>query len=103
MKRSKKPVGTNTVTVHFDTKEGVKNFIAWYLDGGGEQSSHYHADKWGKDWIHVKAPEEACIMCEHYDEELLNKASNNVKLKRVPVTCWNCNKYYSFANPYYEE
>jgi hypothetical protein len=65
MAHGKKPTGKHTLTLHFDSKVGVENFIAWYLDGGGEQDSEYYSIAWGKDWIHVKPSDEACPKCEH--------------------------------------
>lgn len=85
MSHGKKPKGKHTLTLHFDTKVGVENFIAWYLDGGGEQDSGYYSKSWGKDWIHVQPDCDACPKCEHPEMETEELNNNTVKYK-----CCNC-------------
>ncbi len=77
MSHGKKPKGKHTLTLHFDTKVGVENFIAWYLDGGGEQDSQYHSQAWGKDWLYVKPSDEACPKCEYIRAEEENNECLN--------------------------
>ena len=72
----KKPKKSHTLTIHFDTKVGVDNFIAWYLDGGGEQDSKYYSTAWGKDWLHVRPADEACPKCEYERDDIEADCTN---------------------------
>lgn len=83
MAHGKKPKSSHTLTLHFDSKVGIDNFVAWYLDGGGEQNSKYYSIAWGKDWIHVKPSDEACPKCEHEDED-------HPPVEGEPFECTNC-------------
>ncbi len=69
MGKGRKPKNKHTLTIHFDTKVGIDNFIAWYLDGGGEQSSEYYSESWGKNWIYVQPGEDCCPKCEYMRAE----------------------------------
>lgn len=67
MSKGRKPKDKHTLTLHFDSKEGVENFKAWYLDAGGEQDSRYYTTSWGKDWMYVQPSDDACPECEYED------------------------------------
>lgn len=90
MSRGKKPKGKHTLTLHFDSKIGIRNFVAWYLDGGGEQDSNYYSKAWGKDWMHVAAPDDACPKCEYVDYADDMRNSDDCE----DVVCSNCNHKY---------
>lgn len=66
----KKPNNKHSLTLYFDSKQGIDNFIGWYIDGGGEQYSNYYSEDWGKDWIYVKPPQGHCPKCEYWDEDM---------------------------------
>ena len=60
-----KPKGKKSLTLYFDTEEGIYNFKAWYIDGGGEQQANYLTEDWDKDWMYLKASDLACPKCEY--------------------------------------
>jgi hypothetical protein len=72
-----------SLTLYFDTQQGVLNFRAWYLDEGGEQSSNYYSEDHGKNWMYLKAPDNACPHCEYWNETFDDK---------MPRLCPNCEK-----------
>ena len=86
----RKPKNKHTLTIHFDTKAGIENFMAWYLDGGGEQSAGYYEEAYGKDWMYVKAPPNACPKCEFTD---IYKQSDILQ-GTCHVICGNCTYKY---------
>lgn len=71
------------LTLYFDTAQGVMNFRAWYLDGGGEQASNYYSEDHGKNWMYLKPPDNACPHCEYWNETFDEK---------IPRFCPNCEK-----------
>lgn len=89
MSKGRKPKGKQTLTIHFDTKVGIANFIAYYLNSG-EQDSNYYSEAWGKDWLYVQAPDDACPKCEYVDyaDDERNDPDNE------DVVCSNCNHEY---------
>ena len=95
--KKSKPKGKHTLTIHFDTKVGIKNFIAQYLNSC-EQHMEYYSQGWGKDWIYVKPPGGACPKCEFndwgdwYDYD-------NTDNKVLKVQCSNCEHNYEIPNP----
>ncbi len=34
------------ITLEFDTEQAYKNFIVWWLDGGGEQYLNFNTTSW---------------------------------------------------------
>jgi hypothetical protein len=102
MSHGKRPKGKHTLTIHFDTKTGIKNFMAWYLDAGGEQSSKYYSESWGKDWMYVQTSETACPKCEYDDKDLLEDIwEDDDNPEFLKTHCDNCTHIYKVKNPYY--
>lgn len=100
---SRKPKGKHVLELHFDTKVGIENFKAWYLDGGGEQDSGYYTQNWGKNWMHVKANDMACPKCEYDDDTAQETCNDNADYKVVKINCGNCGHQYDLLNPYCED
>lgn len=63
-KRNQKPRNSHTLTLHFDTKTGVENFMAGLIDGGADQQGGYYSNRWGKDWVYLIPGSDACPACE---------------------------------------
>ena len=57
------------LTLYFDTSKAISNFMDWYLEGGGEKNSHYYAEDYGKNWIRMKRPDNACPHCDYWCEK----------------------------------
>lgn len=93
MSKGRKPKGKHTLTIHFDTKVGIENFVAWYLNSG-EQSSQYYSEAWGKTWMYVAPPHEACPECEYVDFADDERNSDD----REDVICSNCGHHYVIPN-----
>jgi hypothetical protein len=101
----KEPKKKFALTLYFDTKVGRSNFKAWYLDGVGEQSSHYFTQKFDKNWMHLTAPWHACPKCEYAEHEDITSEFfyNNRFVRKEQFKCSNCQHAYSLDNPYLEE
>ena len=82
MSNGRKPKGKHVLELHFDTKIGVENFIAIYLDGGGDHTMGYDAVAWGKKWMQMKTMSR-CAACEWYDPYGSDRVVN--------TKCPNCN------------
>jgi hypothetical protein len=102
MSKPKKPTGKKTLTIHFDTAKGIKNFVAWYLQSG-EQNSRYFSEAWGKDWLYVKTSRTACPKCEYDDDTLLDDLWVNTVYPVLKTECTNCKHVYKVKNPYYKK
>jgi hypothetical protein len=99
----RKPKGKHILELHFDTKVGIENFMAWYLDGGGEQDSQYYTESWGKSWMHIKPNEYACSECEYDDNTAQEMCNDHSDLRVVKIKCTNCGHEYQLDNPFCEE
>lgn len=91
------------LTLYFDSKQGVSNFRAWYIDSGGEQSSNYFSEDRGDDWLYLKPPKEACPKCEYYEGDILDALYEQKTKKVIEYQCVNCNHNYKIENCYYEK
>ena len=102
MGRGRKPKGKHTLTLHFDTKVGIENWLAWCLDGGGEQQSQYYSNAWGKSWVYVKPDEDACPECEYSCDldEHRRQMYSDTSISKMDISCRNCDHKYSINNPY---
>jgi hypothetical protein len=97
----RKPKNKKELTLYFDTEQGIRNFIAWYTDGGGEQNSSYYSETCGKNWMYVKPPEDCCPKCEYVDQDNIQTYLwNNKKIKEIDWNCENCSHAYTIANYY---
>lgn len=102
MKKVEPPEGKHTLVLYFDTPEGVQNFSSWYLDGGGEQESHYYVHSSRMGWMYLMPPEDACPRCEYCRDE---ESNNNYffehrSVRRITKKCHNCGHKYPLKNPY---
>lgn len=99
--KMRRPKNKHELKLYFDTKIGIDNFTAWYLDGGGEQQSKYYSKKWGKDWIQVEPSEGACPECEHDETETTNSLFyKDRNLRIIEATCSNCGHFFDLKSPY---
>jgi hypothetical protein len=103
MPKKDEPMDKVKLTLYFDTKQGRSNFLAWYLDGGGEQGSHYYTrGNWTEEWIYLAPPETACPKCEYsFDEDEINGFFwDNKSIMRKTFKCGNCGHKYNIENIY---
>jgi hypothetical protein len=104
MGKKKKPPVEPThkvkLTLYFDTEQGRENFMAWYLDGGGEQGANYCTQKWTEEWMYLVPPDDACPECEYYDEGVLHFFWKNLNVRKHEFRCSNCTCRFSLRNPY---
>lgn len=97
--KGRKPKDKIPLTIFFDTKIGVENFISWYLNSG-EQSSSYYSKGWGKDWLDVEVDDNACPKCEYPEEDIQTFFWENRKVRKEEFTCRNCDHKYMLENYY---
>jgi hypothetical protein len=102
MGKGRKPKKSFTMTLHFNTKQGIDAFKAWYLDSGGEQDFKYYTEGWGKDWMHLVPGEYACPECEygHDEQEIYSKFYKERLTRKMLWTCGNCSHEYEVKNHY---
>jgi len=95
---------TKTLTLHFDTKVGRENFIAWYLQSGEQQAGYFTDGRLGKNWMHVKPGHGACPKCEYpLEDKVRGFLYEKKKYPYILNTCMNCDHEYRLDNPYYEK
>lgn len=102
---AERPKNKKALTIYFDTQKGVEYFMAWYLDGGGEQQSGYYSKKWGDNWIDTEISCEACPECEFMgdDEEIRSAMWQDKSTQYIEWKCRNCDHKYNVNNVYKED